>query len=271
MRKWKIGGLALAVGLLLSGCAAGEMTGKPEADAAALSGNQVEWAFTQADQHPEQQLVSLIGEAKETLDIAIYSLTYPDIVQAIKDAKARGVGVRLITDKIQSGGKSQKEALKLLGSAGIPMKINSHSGLMHLKMTIVDGAAATTGSFNYSKSASTTNDEIFVIFRNADIARSFEEQFDAMWTDEDRFETIAPTIAMDESKAESRDEEQEEGDAESAAPASCANPEIKGNINSKGDKIYHVPGGAQYERTKAEQMFCTEREAEEAGFRKAQQ
>jgi thioester reductase-like protein len=40
--------------------------------------------------HPEKTLISLIGEAKSTLDIAIYSLTHPDIIQAIKDAKARG-------------------------------------------------------------------------------------------------------------------------------------------------------------------------------------
>jgi hypothetical protein len=44
--------------------------------------------------HPEKTLISLIGEAKSTLDIAIYSLTYPDIIQAMKDAKARGVVVR---------------------------------------------------------------------------------------------------------------------------------------------------------------------------------
>jgi micrococcal nuclease len=52
-------------------------------------------------------------------------------------------------------------------------------------------------------------------------------------------------------------------------PASCENPRIKGNINAKGDRIYHVPGGASYEATKPEMMFCTEEEAAAAGFRKA--
>ena len=52
-------------------------------------------------------------------------------------------------------------------------------------------------------------------------------------------------------------------------PASCENPQIKGNINSKGERIYHVPGGASYDATKAEMMFCTEEEAAAAGFRKA--
>ncbi|WP_226656080.1 thermonuclease family protein [Pseudalkalibacillus hwajinpoensis] len=43
--------------------------------------------------------------------------------------------------------------------------------------------------------------------------------------------------------------------------------QIKGNINSKGEKIYHVPEGSYYEMTKAEEMFCSTTEAEAAGFR----
>ncbi|WP_274363514.1 thermonuclease family protein [Paenibacillus thermotolerans] len=52
-------------------------------------------------------------------------------------------------------------------------------------------------------------------------------------------------------------------------PDKCAEPQIKGNINSKKEKIYHVPGGRSYERTIAEEMFCTEEEAVAAGYRKA--
>ena len=43
---------------------------------------------------------------------------------------------------------------------------------------------------------------------------------------------------------------------------------IKGNIGSSG-KIYHVPGGAFYDRTYAEECFDTAAEAEAAGFRKS--
>lgn len=42
---------------------------------------------------------------------------------------------------------------------------------------------------------------------------------------------------------------------------------IKGNINSRGEKIYHMPGGANYDNTKPEQWFKTEAEAVAAGFR----
>lgn len=47
--------------------------------------------------------------------------------------------------------------------------------------------------------------------------------------------------------------------------------EIKGNINFKGNKIYHMPGQQDYENTVAEEMFCTEEQAEAAGFIPANQ
>jgi micrococcal nuclease len=44
---------------------------------------------------------------------------------------------------------------------------------------------------------------------------------------------------------------------------------IKGNINSSGEKIYHVPTGVFYDRTIPEECFNTEKEAEAAGYRKS--
>jgi micrococcal nuclease len=49
-------------------------------------------------------------------------------------------------------------------------------------------------------------------------------------------------------------------------------PIIKGNITSKGDHIYHVPGSSSYNGTKiseskGERWFYTEEEARNAGWR----
>ena len=49
---------------------------------------------------------------------------------------------------------------------------------------------------------------------------------------------------------------------------------IKGNISRDGARIYHVPGGEYYERTrisssKGERWFCSEAEAKSAGWRKS--
>jgi len=60
--------------------------------------------------------------------------------------------------------------------------------------------------------------------------------------------------------------------------SSSANPNgqclIKGNISASGEKIYHLPGGAFYDKTKidpskGERWFCTEEEAQKAGWRKS--
>lgn len=46
---------------------------------------------------------------------------------------------------------------------------------------------------------------------------------------------------------------------------------IKGNINRRGERIYHLPSDPYYGRTNPEAMFCTEAEARAAGFRRAGQ
>jgi hypothetical protein len=45
---------------------------------------------------------------------------------------------------------------------------------------------------------------------------------------------------------------------------------IKGNVAKSGERMYHVPGGTFYDRTKidegtGERWFCTEEEAQAAG------
>ncbi len=56
------------------------------------------------------------------------------------------------------------------------------------------------------------------------------------------------------------------------APDQCR---IKGNISRSGERIYHVPGGQYYDRTKidpskGERWFCSEAEATVAGWRRSQ-
>lgn len=70
-------------------------------------------------------------------------------------------------------------------------------------------------------------------------------------------------------------EEKQEDVSFTTPSAKDSDCNIKGNINSKGDKIYHVPGGAFYESTdidtsKGERYFCSKEEAEANGWRASQ-
>jgi Phosphatidylserine/phosphatidylglycerophosphate/cardiolipin synthases and related enzymes len=166
--------------LPLAGCSS---SAAQAASVQTSSSSQIEYYFTKANQHPEQALESQINSAKSTLDIAIYSLTKKDIVDAIISAKRRGVNVRIITDRTEAKSKAQANELLLLKNAGIPVKENTHSGLMHLKVSIVDKSVVTTGSYNYSQSASTINDEVLVVIHDPSIASKWEDEFQQMWND----------------------------------------------------------------------------------------
>jgi len=52
------------------------------------------------------------------------------------------------------------------------------------------------------------------------------------------------------------------------------NCNIKGNVNTQGERIYHVPGQKYYNDTRisashGERWFCSEAEARAAGWRKS--
>lgn len=161
------------------------------ADAAALQAasgaDDIRYYFPRAGQKAQPVLIGIIGAAKQTLDVAIYSFTDQDIASALVKAKNRGVAVRVITDKTQSESSSQKTALRILTRAGIPVKVDTHSGIMHLKMTVADGKTATTGSFNYTKAAENSNDEVFVVIRSDKVAKDFGDEFGRMWNDSGNF------------------------------------------------------------------------------------
>ena len=61
---------------------------------------------------------------------------------------------------------------------------------------------------------------------------------------------------------------------QTAARSDSGACQIKGNISRSGKRIYHVPGGQWYERTridtsKGERWFCSDAEARAAGWRRA--
>lgn len=75
--------------------------------------------------------------------------------------------------------------------------------------------------------------------------------------------------ATEEGYNETSEKQNNTGSTSEKASANCDDPKIKGNINSSGEKIYHVPGGQFYDVTNPEEMFCTEEEAQAAGYRKS--
>lgn len=58
------------------------------------------------------------------------------------------------------------------------------------------------------------------------------------------------------------------------APVSAQECNIKGNVSTQGERIYHVPGQKYYDDTRisashGERWFCSEDEARAAGWRRS--
>lgn len=141
---------------------------------------------------PGDRLVSLYDQAKHYVYVAVYRLTYPPIVKALVAAKKRGVDVRVLTDREGLDDLKVESALTTLHLAGVPIRINRHDALMHLKQTVIDDEVNTSGSMNQTGSANRYNDERLDVLRDHVSTVKAREKFLSMWKDEERFAEWKP-------------------------------------------------------------------------------
>lgn len=137
---------------------------------------------------PADKLVALYNQARRYIYIAMYGLTYPAAIRALVSAKKRGVDVRVITDREKLNDPKQRAALETLRLADIPIRVNVHDGLMHLKQVVVDDRVNTSGSMNLTTSGHAYNDERLDIITDPVTTAKARDKFLAMWKDPVRYE-----------------------------------------------------------------------------------
>jgi phosphatidylserine/phosphatidylglycerophosphate/cardiolipin synthase-like enzyme len=139
------------------------------------------------DDAPLDRLTTLYRHATRYLYVAVYGLTSPRAVEAMVEAKKRGVDVRLITDLKRTEDVKQLTALRTLHLAGIPILVNQHDGLMHLKQVVIDDEVNASGSMNHTTSGNRYNDERLDVITDHAITAKAREKFLVMWNDHDRY------------------------------------------------------------------------------------
>ena len=148
----------------------------------------VKYAFTKTEESPKQKVIDAIEGSRKSLDIAMFLFTEKDIAEHICKATKRGINIRVISDRLQSNNiPNQKENLMRFIHSGIPVKVNTHPGNMHLKIMISDETLITTGSYNFTYPAESKNDEVLVMIRDKDLARRWTKQFNRMWNDQKQY------------------------------------------------------------------------------------
>jgi phosphatidylserine/phosphatidylglycerophosphate/cardiolipin synthase-like enzyme len=128
--------------------------------------------------------VALIDGAAKQIDMAAYVLTDRAVVQALRQAAARGVKVRIWRDANMAAKVGDYDAEAQLGGQvpGIELRSKPRGGeLMHLKDYCVDHRLLRTGSANFSRSGETRQDNDLVAMRGASVCAGFDAKFDRAW------------------------------------------------------------------------------------------
>ncbi|MGH7227584.1 MAG: phospholipase D-like domain-containing protein [Nitrospiraceae bacterium] len=167
---------------------------------AILAGVCLNWSATGSSLHaatieiyyapedlPGDKLVAIYEGARRYIYISIYGITYPPVVKALVSAKKRGVDVRVITDREKLNDPKQVAALETLRLAGIPIRVNQHDGLMHLKQVVVDDEVNTSGSMNQTTSGHRYNDERLDVITDPITSAKARDKFLTMWKDPLRY------------------------------------------------------------------------------------
>lgn len=141
------------------------------------------------EDHPIDRVVGLYAHATQYIYVSVYALTAPSVVKALVAAKHRGVDVRVITDRERLNDPKQHSAVNTLRLAGVPIRINRHEALMHLKQVVIDDAINTSGSANHTTSGNRYNDERLDVITDARLTARAREKFLTMWNDHERFVT----------------------------------------------------------------------------------
>lgn len=127
-------------------------------------------------------VLGTINEAKQSIRMMAYSFTSPEIVKALRNARQRGVDVKIVVDEKASQGKPNRSALNLLANAKISIRTVNEYSILHDKVIIVDEKTVQTGSFNYSRAAHKRNSENVIVIKDMpDVAKSYLKHWQSRW------------------------------------------------------------------------------------------
>jgi hypothetical protein len=132
---------------------------------AAPPANSVRVLYSLTAKHNDREVIALIDGAREHVYFAMYEFTLRDIADALVSAKKRGVDVEGVVDSEESAKSYGRPIISELLTAGIPVKTEKHkdgNGIMHIKALATENAYA-FGSYNWTASATTENDELLEI------------------------------------------------------------------------------------------------------------
>jgi phosphatidylserine/phosphatidylglycerophosphate/cardiolipin synthase-like enzyme len=135
----------------------------------------------------EKRVASLFEKAHQSIKIAIYTFTNRKFLRSLKKVARKGVKISIIAD-YESNKNSLHHSIipQLRKLRNVKVKLlkgksrGKYSGIMHIKLFIIDDTIVGFGSANYTYSAFYKNYEILYINDDWTFTRKFLKVFDKL-------------------------------------------------------------------------------------------
>ncbi len=127
----------------------------------------------------KNRIIPLINNAKQTIDVCVFTISDDDISDAIYSAHKRKVKVRIITDNDKANDLGSD--VDYLSKKGLSIIKDISTNHMHHKFALIDSIFLINGSFNWTRSASKYNNENITILTDPELTIQFSEKFEDLW------------------------------------------------------------------------------------------
>lgn len=132
------------------------------------------------DDHVASGLIDLLSNAEESIYFMAFSFTSDELGEAIRERAQNDVTVAGVMDSDQVASNIGTE-YDAFNQAGLDVYKDRIPGLMHHKVMIIDQEIVVLGSYNFTNSAETRNDENLIVIYNAEIAAEFMAEFQRVY------------------------------------------------------------------------------------------
>lgn len=132
----------------------------------------------------EGRLIDKINAAQTSIHIVSFEFDLTPVAEALIAAKQRGVDVRWVTDDeygLEADEDPGHGQFEMLQEAGIEVRSDTRSALMHNKFWIFDGQIVWTGSTNITVNGIFKQDNNAIVIRSPELAAVYEAEFQEMW------------------------------------------------------------------------------------------
>jgi phosphatidylserine/phosphatidylglycerophosphate/cardiolipin synthase-like enzyme len=162
-------GLVILAGVLLSSIASAT-------DRLPLDGATAEVCFTPGADCA-RVVASAMDAARERVWLLGYGFSENTILNALREARRRGLDVRVILDKSNDDG-GRNSGAAWMAKNGVPVWIDRSVAIAHNKLILIDRDTVIVGSLNWTKAGNTKNAENVHVLRGArELAKRHEAYF----------------------------------------------------------------------------------------------